>query len=85
MKRFFCLVITGLLVTTLTAGCGWRLRGTASVDNVSSVHISSQGRFGEFYEALSRSLQANDITVVKNATDAQYNICLLYTSDAADE
>jgi len=77
MKRFFCLVITGLLVTTLTAGCGWHLRGTGSVDNVSSVHISSQGRFNDFYEALSRSLQANDITVVKNATDAQYNIVIL--------
>lgn len=77
MKRFFCLAITGLLLTTLVTSCGWHLRGTGTVDNVSSVHISSQGRFGSFYEALSRSLQANDITVVENATDAQYNIVIL--------
>ncbi|WP_438951427.1 LPS-assembly lipoprotein LptE [Porticoccus sp.] len=77
MKRFFCLAITGLLVTTIITGCGWRLRGTGTVENVSSVHISSQGRFGSFYEALSRSLQASDIEVVENATDAQYNIVIL--------
>jgi LPS-assembly lipoprotein len=77
MKRFFCLAITGLLVTTLATGCGWRLRGTTSVDNVSSVHISGQGRFGDFHQALSRSLQANDVTVADNATDAQYSIVIL--------
>lgn len=77
MKRFFCLTITGLLVATIVTGCGWRLRGTGVVENVSSVHISSQGRFGDFYQALSRSLQASNISVVENATNAQYNIVIL--------
>ncbi|WP_461516776.1 LPS-assembly lipoprotein LptE [Porticoccus sp.] len=77
MKKLSCLVIAMFLATTAITGCGWHLRGTMQVNNISSVHISAEQRYNDFYNSLSRSLKANKIDVVQNATDAQYNIVIL--------
>ncbi|MDP1520203.1 LPS assembly lipoprotein LptE [Porticoccus litoralis] len=77
MKKLSCLLITGLLVAATLSGCGWHLRGTAQVNNISSVHISAADRFNDFYESLSRSLEANDVVVENNATKAQYSVVIL--------
>jgi len=77
MKSLSCLLMTGLLVAATLSGCGWHLRGTGQVNNISSVHISAAERYSDFYDALTRALEANDVEVVKNATQAQYSIVLL--------
>ncbi|WP_461480975.1 LPS-assembly lipoprotein LptE [Porticoccus sp.] len=77
MKKLSCLVITVLLATATLAGCGWHLRGSGQVDNISSVHISAEQRYSDFYTALSRALKANQITVARNATEAEYSIVIL--------
>lgn len=77
MKKLSCLLISGLLVAATLSGCGWHLRGTAQVNNISSVHISAAQRHDDLYGALSRALQANKVEVLRNATGAQYNIVIL--------
>jgi LPS-assembly lipoprotein len=77
MKKLSSLVTTGLLIAATLTGCGWHLRGTGQVNNISSVHISAATRFDDFYGDLSRALEANDVTVARNATEAQYTIVIL--------
>jgi LPS-assembly lipoprotein len=78
MKKLIRISIASLLMATIVTGCGWHLRGTGQVaDNISSVHISAENRHGEFYKSLERALKSNDITVVGNATEAQYSIVTL--------
>jgi LPS-assembly lipoprotein len=78
MKKLIHIAIASLLTAVMVTGCGWHLRGSGQVaSNISSVHISGQDKKGRFYRSLSRSLQANDITITDSTAEAQFNIITL--------
>lgn len=66
----FSLVFT-LITLLCLQGCGFALRGSADLPTVMErTYLDMNDRFGDFARNLTRTLEANDITVVNDPTTA---------------
>ncbi len=69
--------IATLSLIFLLASCGWHLRGTEpGLRELQSVHITAEQINYKMVETLARKFRASEVTVTKNATEAQYRLVL---------
>lgn len=66
------------LICLAVTACGWHLRGvegnTIAFDRI---HISTANPHSDLVQQLIRQLQASDVTVVANVTEAQYSLVIV--------
>ncbi len=69
--------LIGVLLLATTA-CGWHLRGTAgNTVTFKRMHISAANLHSDLVRQLQRQLEASDVTIVKNATEATYSLVIV--------
>lgn len=69
-RRFYWLLIPVCLSSVL-AGCGWRLQGTTKLAPVmATTYVDTKDRFTDFNRALRESLEASGARVVNDEKDA---------------
>ena len=73
--------ITRLLITLITvsmlSACGWHLRGSGSLNGVSSVYIEDRRGQSGFVETLEREILARGVNLTDAASGASHQIVLL--------
>ena len=75
--RLTKLFLVAAICLAMTA-CGWRLRGTeGNIVAFERLHISSADPYGDLVQQLKRQLEASDVSVVANATEAQYSLVIV--------
>lgn len=62
----------------LLSACGWHMRGAESnMAHFGSIHISAPDLRNELVVTLKRKLRAGGVTVMKNATTANYSLIII--------
>ena len=66
------------LLLLMTTACGWHLRGSGgNTLRFERLHISASNLHSELVRQLIRQLEASDVTIVENATDANFSLVIL--------
>jgi len=66
------------LLMLITTACGWHLRGSGgNTLRFERLHISASNLHSELVRQLKRQLEASDVTIVENATDANFSLVIL--------
>lgn len=74
------IIVTGLVLIQLAllSACGWRLRGTLDIANgLETIYVTAQDAHGNLVTDLRRLLEANKITLVNSAQEAQLSINII--------
>lgn len=70
VRRFRWLLLS-LCLTSLLAGCGWRLQGTAKLSPVmATTYVETNDRYTDFNRALRESLEASGARLTNNENEA---------------
>ena len=69
-RRIYWLLIS-LCLTSMLAGCGWRLQGTTKLAPVmATTYVDTKDRFTDFNRALRESLQASGARITNDEKEA---------------
>ena len=76
-KSAASIALMALLMLNITA-CGWHLRGSGgNTLSFEHIHVSTSNPRSELVRQLKRQLAASDVTVVENATEADFSLVIL--------
>ncbi|HCO59305.1 MAG TPA: hypothetical protein DIT58_03850 [Porticoccaceae bacterium] len=66
------------VICLATTACGWHLRGAeGNAIAFERIHISTANPHSDLVQQLKRQLQASDVSVVANVTEAQYSLIIV--------
>lgn len=75
--RLTKLFLAAAICLAMTA-CGWHLRGAeGNIVAFERLHISTADPHSDLVQQLKRQLEASDVSVVANATEAQYSLVIV--------